>query len=299
MAAKRKPPSTAEYWSGIQQSINARLIALKNYLKHPASGPSIEEYFRDLLREYLPNRYAVESGFVVNAAGDRSDHLDVVIADLHHIPPLCSEPLLKVYAAEAVVAAVEITSAPKASVRSPGIGNIPKLADDILKLARLRQLARNRKYLDSSPIGVMSGKTVHVIRPERLISFELSPRAFLIVCGDEWKNANTLQRHLDHALRSAKQRNSHAWINAVFSVQHGMIRYKPETDHESEQRAENGLLEFILFLNKVISDYPMFRIDITRYRPTLPTERPITHEITIRDSLDLADRGSAETGGMP
>jgi hypothetical protein len=138
MAARPNPPALAEYWSEIQRATDAPLSAVKDYLKHPASGAPIEGYFRDLLREYLPRRYAVESGFVVNANGDRSDHLDIIIADLHEIPPLCSEPLLKIYPVEAVVAAVEITSAPQVKVQRSGIvGKIPKLEDDILKLAAL------------------------------------------------------------------------------------------------------------------------------------------------------------------
>ena len=78
----RKPSSLTGYWTGIQKSINGRLDSVQDYLRHPSSGFNAENYFRDLLAEYLPHRYAVESGFVVNVNGDRSDFIDVLIVDM-------------------------------------------------------------------------------------------------------------------------------------------------------------------------------------------------------------------------
>jgi len=37
---------------------------------HSSSGFNAEDYFHDLLRQYLPRRYAVASGLVVNASRD-------------------------------------------------------------------------------------------------------------------------------------------------------------------------------------------------------------------------------------
>ncbi len=84
--------SLSEYWQGIHSALDAKLRSSKEYLRHPISGFSAEDYFRDLLRQYLPGRYAVDTGFVVNAEGERSDHIDIIVADTFHIPPLCSEP---------------------------------------------------------------------------------------------------------------------------------------------------------------------------------------------------------------
>ena len=272
MATNSQAPTIADYWSGIHKSIDARLAALKSYLRHPASGTQIEEYFRELLRAYLPRRYAVESGFVVNADGKRSDHLDVIVADLQEIPPLCSEPLLKIYPAEAVVAAIEITSAPKSKVKRAGIGTIGKLEDDILKLAKLRALARRRKYIDASPIGFVQQGSVRALYGSfREVEVDLAPRAYLITCGDEWSKGASYQRNLDVSLRSAAKRGEgQAWLNAAFSVRHGLTWYKPHTDFQWERKSEHGMLEFFLFLNHAITSFQTYRIDINRYRPTVP-----------------------------
>jgi hypothetical protein len=176
---------------------------------------------------------------------------------------------------EAVVAAIEITSAPKTRVVRSGIaGKIPKLEDDILKLAKLRRLARKREYVDSPLLAFKTAENeIKVMWPDLNLSFDLAPRAFLITCGDEWRKTKTFRSNLDAALSSAKQRDDEVWINAVLSVEHGMIWYKPRTYYESERREEHGLLEFILFLSKAISDYRTFRINIKRYRPTLPEQQ--------------------------
>ena len=284
MAIEPTQRSLADYWSGIQSATDARLIALKTYLKHPASVTPIEGYFRDLVREYLPRRYTVEPGFVVNADGEMSDHLDVIIADLSEIPPLCSEPLLKIYPAEAVVAAMEVTSAPKSRVRRAGIKHsVAKLEDDALKLAKLRRLARKREYVHTHLYLVRRRHHAKVQFLPVSFPYNLAPRTFLILCGDEWAKKDSLKRNVEAALRSAK-----GFINAVFSMRHGMLWFKPYTDYESEWRPQNGLLEFIFFLNKTISSYQTFRVDISRYRPTLPTVEEAEMKIKTRTSATFA-----------
>ena len=137
--------SLPAYWDGIAEALSARLSAAKKYLRHPVAGFSAEGYYIDLLREYVPKRYAVETGFVINAAGNRSQHLDIIVADTFHIPPLCSEPTYRVFAAESVCAVIEVTTSPRG--RDKGIG---KLEQDIGKLAQVRTLCKEREYFEFS-----------------------------------------------------------------------------------------------------------------------------------------------------
>jgi hypothetical protein len=182
------PPKNdlADYWSGIHNALDGRLLSVKDYLKHPSSGFTAENYFRDLLKEYLPRKYSIESGFVVNVAGERSDFLDVLIVDSQNIPPLSAEAHFKVFPGEAVVGAIEITSAPKARVSRSGVeGKISKLEDDILKLAKLRKIAGKREYL----VPVNTVQKGQVTFGNARFPYTLPPRCFLITCGDEWVKA--------------------------------------------------------------------------------------------------------------
>lgn len=269
MSRAKKPSSLADYWSGIHKALDERLLAAKEYLRHPSSGPNAENYFRDLLRQYLPHRYAVESGFVVNVGGDRSDFIDILLVDSMHVPPLSAESHFKVFPAEAVVGAVEITSAVKSRVRRAGIEQkLSKLEDDILKLAKVRNIAKDREYLYSTAIKAPNGRQLL----GGGLRYSLAPRSFLITFGDEWADGNIYEKHLLNSLTSARKKQEDVWINAVLSMTHGMFYFKPFTSFDHERITENSLLEFILFVNNTISDFPTSRIDIRRYRPTLPIE---------------------------
>lgn len=269
MPKAKKKPDLADYWSGIHNALDGRLTSVKEYLRHPSSGFTAENYFRDLLSEYLPKRYSVESGFVVNVAGERSDFLDVLIVDAMNIPPLSAESHFKVFPAEAVVGAIEITSAPKSRVKRSGIeGTISKIEDDILKLAKLRGIAKDRQYL--VPVHLPKGDRVEL----RMATFPyaLSPRCFLITCGDEWVKADTYERNLVQAMTTAKSRHPDVWLNSVFSMRHGMWHFKPFTDFERKRITVNALLEFVLFINTVVAEFRTSQIDIRRYRPTIPED---------------------------
>ena len=53
--------------------------------EHPGeAGSSREEALRELLRNYLPKRVGVGSGFVIDANGGKSRQTDVVIYDRGH-----------------------------------------------------------------------------------------------------------------------------------------------------------------------------------------------------------------------
>ena len=236
----------ASYWTGIHKALEGRLSSVREYLRHPSSGVNAENYFRQLLADYLPKRFAVDSGFVVNTDGDRSDFIDVVIVDTLNIAPLSAEPYFKVFPAEAVVGAIEITSAPRSRVKRKGIANtIPKMADDALKLAGLRQVAREREYHVNVP-DIWSSPSGFVDRPLR---YSLSPRCFLVTFGDEWSSHETYLRKLLEALRLAKRHSKHVWINAALSLKHGMYHFRPYTDFTANHIKDNPLLEFVLYLN--------------------------------------------------
>lgn len=261
----QKSHDLAEYWIGIHDALRGRLLSVRESLRHPSSGVNAEKYFRELLADYLPKRYSVDSGFVVNAKGQRSDFMDLLIVDSHNIAPLSAEPYFKVFPAEAVVCAVEITSAPKSEVSRSGItGKIPKLADDILKLARLREIGRHREYLEQVAVDTAAP----LLPSDRTLAYELPPRCFLITFGDEWSKTETFERRVRECLNLASRHSRDVWINAVWSMRHGMMHFRPHTNFESTTVMENSLLEFVLFINRAASEFRTARIDVRRYRPT-------------------------------
>jgi hypothetical protein len=252
--------SLPTYWDGITEALSARLTASKKYLRHPVAGFSAEGYYIDLLREYLPKRYAVESGFVINAAGDRSQHLDIIVADTFHIPPLCSEPTYRVFAAESVCAVIEVTTSPRG--REKGIG---KLEQDIGKLAQVRTLCKDREYFEIQPVVV--GKKIEY----RPVSFMLtgSPRCYIVTSGDEWKSSDTYKKNVVASLNRLSGSGNEPWLNAAFSLQHGLLEFRAYTKFQGQWITTNALLQFLLTLNQAIATFSTFKVDLKRYAKSL------------------------------
>src|ERR1035437_1143340 len=153
------------YFEGINKSLKAKIDSLQAYLQDPAAGFAAEEYFRQVLRAHLPERYAVESGFVVSAARQqkntfwnmgppikqRSHFMDIIIADVLHVPRLCKEPTYSVFPIEAVCAVVEVTTSPDNTDRFEG-KPMSKFQADLLKIAQVRTMGRRRHYIRSAVI---------------------------------------------------------------------------------------------------------------------------------------------------
>jgi hypothetical protein len=138
---------------------------------------------------------------------------------------------------------------------------IDKFKSDILKLALVRKLGRSRNYL-------VRRWNKHGVLVQERKRLTLSPRAFLITSGDEWKKRSTYQNHLFRSLKEANK-SSEPWVNAVFSVGHGLIKFKPHTEFEHREWIKtNALFEFILSLNHSVQTFcvPEAGLDWESYR---------------------------------
>lgn len=262
---KKKMLSLPRYWSGVHKELDEKLKKIKESIVHPITGVTAENHLCDLLKEYLPKRYIVESGFAVDSSGNRSDNIDILVADTLNIPPLCCEPNYKVFAIESVAAAIEITTGPRNKVKHKG-KKVSKFESDIDKLATVRSMGRIRSYDEMIPTCFEEK-----MRFERLaFSVELCPRAFIISSGDEWQNSNTYKENIVRSLVRVRQHNENAFVNAAFSFKHGMLHFPPYKQREAKWYKKNSLLEFLLFINHAISTFDTFKINIRKYRNTIP-----------------------------
>jgi len=258
----------AEYWQGIHEALDDRLKSLKRYIRHSTTGLSAERYFINLLREYLPKRYSVDQGFAVNSAGERSNLIDIIVADTFHIPPLCSEPNYKVFAIESVCAAMEVTTGPRGSI-SRNKKRIPKLEDDLRKLAKVRLMGEDRIYQDT--FMVSDGKDIQI--ETKSFTINLCPRAFIITSGDEWVHRKSYETNVVKAFDKIRESNKSAWSNAALSMKHGTLYFPPHQADERRWFHENSLLMFLMFLNDAIATYPTYRINLQRYKQNIPSLR--------------------------
>jgi hypothetical protein len=97
-----------EAFSNVRAALRAKMTLAHQSVSHAGTmGAVNEDHWVELLRSYLPNRYEVATGIIIDSTGDRSDQIDVVIFDRHFTPTLLDQKNHRYIPAEAVYAVFE------------------------------------------------------------------------------------------------------------------------------------------------------------------------------------------------
>ncbi|MGD1044189.1 MAG: DUF6602 domain-containing protein [Bacteroidota bacterium] len=97
----------------LQQEVLTKQLemAAKTITHDPTYGQVTEKHFIRILRQYLPNRYSIDSAIVIDSNGQTSQQIDVVIYDKQYTPTLLDQYDHKYVPIEAVYAVIEIKPA--------------------------------------------------------------------------------------------------------------------------------------------------------------------------------------------
>ena len=127
----------------------------QNKLRHTGEfGTYREGIVRDFLQSFLPQRLAIDTGFVVNALGEVSGQIDLVIYDPSLTPPLESKNRQRFFPIETVIAAGEVKS------------NVSRdeFEDGLIRLAKIKEMR-----------SVMANESSAVVRWHRLDKSKYNP----------------------------------------------------------------------------------------------------------------------------
>lgn len=92
-----------------QEVLNVQLKLSSESITHDGvMGDVNERYFIEVLRKYLPNRYAIDSAIVIDSNGHTSDQIDIVVYDPQYTPTLLDQHDHRFIPAEAVYAVFEV-----------------------------------------------------------------------------------------------------------------------------------------------------------------------------------------------
>lgn len=111
IAATQTPKTVnlRKYFLGLQKEMESKLTTLRETLSHPvAKGDASEAEWVQLLNDYLPQRYRVGKGFVLDYRGLASDAIDIIIYDRHYSPFLLNQNGQRYIPAESVYAVFEV-----------------------------------------------------------------------------------------------------------------------------------------------------------------------------------------------
>ncbi|QIE59292.1 hypothetical protein G5B37_06860 [Rasiella rasia] len=134
-----------ELFSGLQSQMIAQLSTNRNNIKHSTSkGDALENAWIEWLKKYLPNRYSVDKGIVIDSTGETSDQIDIIIYDNWFTPFIFSQNGFHYIPAEGVYAVFECK--PDISGSSDGITNIEYTGK---KIESVRKLKRTTTHIIS------------------------------------------------------------------------------------------------------------------------------------------------------
>ena len=113
---KAKEKSTVDGKNFLQSAFAAEQEVLSVQLKLSSEsithdgvmGDVNEQHFIEVLRKYLPNRYAINSAIVIDSNGATSDQIDIVIYDPQYTPTLLDQHNHCFIPAESVYAVFEV-----------------------------------------------------------------------------------------------------------------------------------------------------------------------------------------------
>lgn len=98
-----------QLFHGLQTELAARLTHNRAAIAHPsAKGDAAELDWKAMLAGYLPARYTVDKGFVLDSNGRISDQIDLIIYDRQYSPLLFNHAGARYVPAESVYAVFEV-----------------------------------------------------------------------------------------------------------------------------------------------------------------------------------------------
>jgi hypothetical protein len=96
-------------FSCMQNELSQALNTGRQHISHPVSkGDVSEAKWRNWLIKYLPKRYAVEKGFLIDSNGNISEQIDAIIYDMHYSPFIFNDGEFKYIPAESVYCVFEV-----------------------------------------------------------------------------------------------------------------------------------------------------------------------------------------------
>lgn len=253
----------SQYYKGIHSKIAAEVLHINNTFEHQGiKGSGNEEVIRRLLLQFIPKKYGVSSGVVIDKNGNQSKQCDIIIYDRHNYPELLSMSDSKMFPVDMVYAVIEVKTKLDSEKSKIALENVRS----VLSLDFIKERFR---MVPTEPIGKIKSDTtlfedVHTTPPLGLIfSYESCTNHFETFQGwfkQEIKEKFSSASHvccLDQGILLLRPPNQQEEIPLIFPIVEGDIF---QTADENPLSKINGM-DYYTYKNKL---YPYTEVDNTK-----------------------------------
>ncbi|MEA2378458.1 MAG: hypothetical protein QOD13_2365 [Thermoleophilaceae bacterium] len=134
-------PIVEEYWAGVLARLQAEVDVFARLVRHKGEqGRENEAALARLLGSFVPRRFGIGTGLVIDASDRTSRQMDLVVFEQSDEPAVLAQTTQLLYPVEAVVACIEV----KTTIRKD------ELEDCARKKASISELEPRRTHPDGS-----------------------------------------------------------------------------------------------------------------------------------------------------
>lgn len=198
-----------QYFKAEEEVLNARLKCIRAAINHSGEkGRSVEHYIMELIRDFLPSEYGLDTGFIMYHTSiednkiDISSQIDIIIYDALRSGPIMNLGSCRVYPIESVYGYIEV----KTSIGST------KLKECVEQSKKLRDMKIRKFYIPIS-------------RNRAIIQCidDLPIRSFFFALGREKKFDDKIEEIISS---HAKEIGDEAHIHGMYVAESGYYESK-------------------------------------------------------------------------
>jgi len=98
-----------QYYKGLLNQINSEVNLINRVFQHNGlTGEGNENVIKNLLIKFIPKKYGISSGIVIDRNGNQSKQCDIVVYDNQNYPELLSMSSVKLFPVDIVYATIEV-----------------------------------------------------------------------------------------------------------------------------------------------------------------------------------------------
>jgi hypothetical protein len=237
------------YYDGVSQRIRIEIELLNKLIGHKGEiGIANENLLINLLVKFLPKRYSIGSGVIIDREGNRSNQIDIVVCDSYYHPELFSYGSAVLYPVDVVYMTIEVKTTVNKDTIEEAIKNVASVKRLRFIESPIFELKGNT-YTESKtspPIGIIFGfnsKTTSFNTFENWITKTKTPKSEIFdLCYILNSTFSYTFQDLDH--KDISTQTIYLYERAVKKTYNGYENIESGNSAEDEDRRRFPVVSF-------------------------------------------------------